>query len=100
MYCSHCGNEISDKAAVCVRCGVAVGKRPQAEGQVSSGWWWLGFFIPLAGLLIWIFTNDTEPVKAKRAGLGALVGVITSVALAVMLYAFAFGFMFTALTFY
>lgn len=24
MYCSNCGNEISDKAAVCVKCGVPV----------------------------------------------------------------------------
>lgn len=24
MYCSNCGNEISDKAAICVKCGVPV----------------------------------------------------------------------------
>ena len=26
MYCRNCGNEISNEASICVRCGVAVGK--------------------------------------------------------------------------
>lgn len=26
MFCRNCGNEIADNAAVCVKCGVAVGK--------------------------------------------------------------------------
>ena len=26
MFCRHCGNQISDEAAVCIHCGVPVGK--------------------------------------------------------------------------
>ena len=32
MYCSNCGNEISDKAAVCVKCGVPV------KAQGAQAW--------------------------------------------------------------
>lgn len=27
MYCKNCGNEISDQAAICLKCGVATGSR-------------------------------------------------------------------------
>lgn len=93
MYCIYCGNPLADQAAVCVRCGRAVSK-VRSEGNVSCGWWWLGFLIPLAGLLIFIFSHDTEPVKAKKAGWGALIGAIASVALVVLCYVLLFAFAF------
>ena len=87
MLCRHCGKEISDKAAICLGCGAEV-KRPVAEDTAGAGWWWLGFLVPLAGLLIWLTCNDTQPNRAKKAGIGALVGVITAVALTVLFYIF------------
>ena len=93
MYCIHCGQLIDDRAAVCVHCGQTVTKlRP--EGKVSCGWWWLGFLVPLAGLLIFIFSHDTEPIKAKKAGWGALIGTILSVALVALCYILIFAFAF------
>ncbi len=92
MYCSNCGKELNENAAVCLGCGVTVNKQPQESSvHVSAGWWWLGFFIPLAGLLIWVFCNDSEPQKAKKAGTGALVGVIVSVVLVILWYVLVFG---------
>lgn len=32
MYCSSCGKEINDNAAVCIHCGVAVKKAGEAHG--------------------------------------------------------------------
>ncbi len=94
MYCVHCGHQIADEAAVCIHCGRAVTKLRKSEGHVSCGWWWLGFLIPLAGLLVFIFSHDTEPIKAKKAGWGALIGVIASVVLVVLVYVLIFAFAF------
>lgn len=34
MFCSNCGNEVSEKAAVCVKCGVATN---EGAGLVGGG---------------------------------------------------------------
>ncbi len=91
MFCSKCGKELSDKAAVCVGCGANV-KQSVIEDSAGCGWWWIGFLVPIAGLLIWITCNDNQPKRAKKAGIGALVGVILSVVLVVMFYVFWFVF--------
>lgn len=37
MYCKNCGNEISDAAVVCPKCGVSVANKPVAAGaQVAN----------------------------------------------------------------
>ena len=85
MYCTNCGKEIPEKAAVCLGCGAEV-KKPVAQDSAGAGWWWLGFLVPLAGFLIWLTCNDSQPRRAKKAGIGALVGVIVSVGLCVLFY--------------
>lgn len=85
MYCRKCGREISDKAAICIGCGAEV-KQPAMDDTAGAGWWWIGFLVPFAGLLIWLTCNDTQPNRAKKAGIGALVGVITAVALVIAFY--------------
>lgn len=47
----------------------------------SSGWTVLGFFIPLAGLILYLIWKDTQPKNAQKAGKGALIGVITNAAI-------------------
>ena len=89
MFCPFCGKEIADNAYICVGCGnkveqAALANRSNDTGSI--GWWFLGFFIPLAGLLIWLFGKDSTPQNARRAGIGALVGVIVSVVLTVAFY--------------
>ena len=41
----------------------------------SIGWAVLGAFIPLVGLILFIVWNNTKPNSAKKAGIGALIGV-------------------------
>lgn len=89
MFCSHCGKEISDKAAICIGCGAEV-KAPAVEEKASAGWWWLGFAVPLAGLLIWVIDMDKYPKRAKKAGMGALISTIVGVALAILFYVLYF----------
>jgi len=83
-FCSKCGKEIHDDAVFCVHCGCAteaVNQRTAVDDAPSTGFWFLGFFIPLAGLILYIVEKDTKPLRAKSAGKGALVGFITSFAL-------------------
>ena len=95
MFCPNCGKEIDPKASVCLGCGVSVSRMiKHPEGKVSAGWWWLGFLLPIAGLFVWLFCNDTEPLKAKKAGWGALVSVIVSVAIVILYFVAVFALLF------
>ena len=88
MFCRNCGKEINDQAVVCVHCGCSV----QANANVgvvqndapSTGMAVLGFFIPLAGLIIWLINKDTKPLMAKSAGKGALIGFIVSMVFSII----------------
>jgi hypothetical protein len=78
---------IDDKAAVCVGCGNSVSSFSKAGNDSDSvGWWWLGFFFPMIGFILWCVWTDNSPMKAKRVGWGSLIGVIASIALVVLFY--------------
>ena len=54
-FCSNCAAEVSDKAVVCVKCGVAVNNGPRAQvGPVSDKEWLvallLAFFLGVFGV--------------------------------------------------
>lgn len=93
-YCQKCGKELVDEAVVCIHCGCSV-QPPVANTNCpnnyieptdapSSGMSVLGFFVPLAGLIIYLINMDTKPLMAKSAGKGALVGFITSTVLSII----------------
>lgn len=88
MFCPHCGKEILNNADICLGCGRSVRHitKPAQQDSNSVGWWWLGFFFPLIGLILWLIWTGNTPLRARRAGWGALVGTIVSVALVVVLY--------------
>lgn len=87
MFCPNCGKEISDLASVCVNCGATFSKSAQkADDSASAGWWWLGFLVPIAGLIIWLTCKDETPNRAKKAGWGALISTIVSVALVILYF--------------
>lgn len=86
MFCKQCGKEIADQAVVCVHCGCstqvaqtqAVAANTNGDAP-STGMAVLGFFIPLAGFIVWLINKDTKPLMAKSAGKGALIGFIISI---------------------
>ena len=63
------------------------GTYPIQEGN-TAGWGILGFFIPLAGLRLFVIWNKERPKSAKSAGIGALVRVILSVVLFIVFFTF------------
>ena len=101
-YCSKCGKEIMDEAVICPGCGCAQENNVQnnvqgnnvqgnsvpqikealsevqKEAWSNSGWSLLGFFIPIAGLILYLVWKETSPSKAKAAGYGALIGFVIS----------------------
>lgn len=58
--------------------------RPQNFDAPNAGFAVLSFFFPLVGLILYLVWNDQYPLKAKSCGKGALIGVITEVALVLL----------------
>ena len=95
MYCRKCGSKLVDSALFCANCGEPVSP-PQPQQPVYQqpsypqpapssptdtghwGWFVLGLFVPIAGLVLYLVWKKERPLAAKRAGLGALVGAIIS----------------------
>ena len=96
-FCSYCGSQMEDTAAVCPNCGevqqFASGRVIQSntvpsQGGTDSGsigWGVLGCCIPLAGLILFLVWKDQKPRNAKMAGIGALVSVAAGVIMYVLL---------------
>lgn len=57
---------------------------PIAADAPSFGFGLLGFFVPLAGLILYLIWKDQTPLKAASAGKGALIGVIVSVSISIL----------------
>jgi hypothetical protein len=53
----------------------------------SMGYAVLGFFIPLAGLILYLVWKDQYPLRAKSAGKGALIGFIVDLVLPCAIFA-------------
>ena len=87
-YCCYCGKEVEDEAVVCVHCGRSIthNKPVKEDDKPSALWRVLGFLIPLLGLIMYLAWKDDQPLRAKSAGKGALVGLIVSIALPIVLY--------------
>ena len=95
-FCTKCGQQIMDDAAFCIHCGCSIEGKKDTEGKnnivekkviqeekgtdfksafmSNLGMLILGFFIPLAGLIICIVKKDTKMDMAVAAGKGALLG--------------------------
>ena len=88
MFCKKCGKEILDDAVICVHCGCSTQDIKAAltntNDAPSTGMAILGFFIPLAGLIVWLINKDTKPLMAKSAGKGALIGFIISIVFSII----------------
>ena len=92
--CPYCNAENIDEAVVCQNCGASLENvgpsvstqttnntannyAPAEEGAI--GWGFLGFFIPIAGLILFIVWRNDKPKSSKAAGIGALISVIIGV---------------------
>lgn len=50
----------------------------------NIGWSLLGFFFPIIGLILYLVWKDHQPLNAKSAGKGALIGVIVGAIFAII----------------
>lgn len=78
-YCKNCGKEIADKAVICPHCGVPQEKLAVSVDSGNFGWWILGFFFPVVGLILYFLWKETKPKNAKKAKDGAATMVIWSI---------------------
>ena len=89
--CPYCNAENIDEAVVCQNCGASLENvgpsvstqttnntannyAPAEEGAI--GWGFLGFFIPIAGLILFIVWRNDKPKSSKAAGISVIVGVV------------------------
>ena len=80
------------RAQILSRPGVVVPPAP-APDSGSIGWWFLGFFVPIVGLILYLVWKDEKPLSARRAGWGALISVIVGGVLGIGYFAFIFWLM-------
>ena len=88
-YCSHCGAELLDEAVICPKCGCSCGGkggRAMAAAEDKPEAWIkvLSFFIPIAGLILFLVWMDDKPISSKAAGKWALIGLITYICLGIV----------------
>ena len=85
-FCTNCGKEINENQDICLNCGSFIEKdnhysNPVSNDTGSLGWAFLGFFVPLVGLILFLAWKNEKPKTAKKAGVGALIRVIITVVL-------------------
>lgn len=91
-YCQKCGKEIIEEAVICPNCGCSQGNIIQNVTDSSSfGWSFLGFCIPIIGLILYLIWKDNLPLRAKSVGKGALISVVTAVLFYVLIFTIAIG---------
>lgn len=96
MYCKYCGYQNNDDNCFCTNCGAAIREtevpavksidKKRQNKEIKTALWVLGFLLPLIGLIVWIAMMNSDPVKARSAGKGALWGAILLPALILIVY--------------
>ena len=107
-FCTYCGSYINNKDAhFCENCGAVINntnninnsninpindnnKDPLFRDENAFLWGILGFFVPVAGLVLFILWNKEKKRIAKAAGLGALIRVILVIIFTIFILIIAF----------
>ncbi len=70
-FCRNCGNDIGSSTTPCGRCGNPIKEIKNEPNSVL--WGILGYFIPIAGLILYLIWKEEKPKSSKAAGIGALI---------------------------
>ncbi len=100
--CNMCGSQLQDSYNVCPNCGnpnlAFINSMPNqsfvsnSQQKGNFGWAILGFFVPVAGLVLYLVWRNEKPGDAKMAGIGALISAILE-AIFVVIYIIFFIYM-------
>lgn len=91
MYCPNCGNKVNENADVCLKCGTLLkGKENVTLDKPSIGLNIISFLWPLIGFILYLTMKRDTPVKAKKCGKWALIGVVTVILIFVIVFAVVF----------
>lgn len=93
MYCKNCGNEINERAIVCLHCGCAVEQpkpqqqtvEPQKTNVLGIIGFVLAFLVPLAGLICSIigYKRADRDYNGSCKGLALAGTIISAISLAI-----------------
>lgn len=93
MYCTNCGKQLDDNAVICSQCGVPTKNynKPVQEADDSTGCMFglLCFFMPIAGLILYLVWKDSKPVSARFCAKWGLIGFILEI-ISLIVYIVAF----------
>ena len=67
----------------------------EEDGKESFGWRLLSFFIPLAGLVLYLTRKDKKPQFAKSCGIAAIIGLVVSMVWTVLVNVLVYGVFYT-----
>lgn len=93
MKCSNCGSENDSNTKFCTNCGnkldanVTTTETTAVTSEGSGiGWGFLGFFIPLVGIILFFAWKNDKPKGSKAAGIGALISIVLSILVYAILF--------------
>lgn len=105
--CSKCGKEFIDESVTCPDCsrktdsnapagsldgGYNVGVNSTVHQVTSREFAALGFFVPIVGLVLYLVYREKQPLMAKSAGKGALIGIGPQIVILIILATLYFYF--------
>lgn len=64
--------------------------RDTQQESASIGWFFLGFFLPIVGLILFLIWFHAQPAKAKKSGVGALSGCFIGIIAAIIFGVFGY----------
>ncbi|MBU1145526.1 MAG: zinc ribbon domain-containing protein [Firmicutes bacterium] len=92
-YCPKCGSQVTENQDFCLNCGKALSHDSNDSSSGYSvnegstiGFGVLGFFIPLAGIILFIIWKDKRPKASKSAGIGAVIGFVGAIIYGILMW--------------
>lgn len=95
MFCRYCGAELKNDSDYCPKCGsrcdspyypaTELNRDQHLYDSGSIGWFFVGLFIPLLGIILGIVWFRKKPKCAKKALLGAFFPLILSIAIIIIM---------------
>ena len=88
MFCPKCGKEVHNERNKCDSCGGIVSDK----GGFKYGL--LGFFFPIAAIIIYYMLKDEEPKLCESLKIGAIIMIVMGTLYIISMYILYIGILF------